>query len=135
MNYIRNNNNYSDEDIFQRYDDLIFDVINDEIYKKKKNLIILIRDILNCGVKERDFDVIRFLICKVKDIRNQDVSGELAEHPELRISSNKAIIRVLLKEYFPEYGIDEINYDDYDDEEYAYSPADRNDGHILAKRK
>lgn len=115
--------NYSDEDILYFYGGMIDDIVNDEICETKEEAVKLIKDIISCGIKIWEYDKVMFLVSKVQEIKNNDNLEEVSNYLLLKNKSNKDIIRLLIKKYYPnEY--DDSFYESYS-EEFTFDNDDK----------
>ena len=120
---MKNKYDVSLEDVNFYYEDIIENAVNDEIFKYKRCVASLIKDILECGVDRNDYEEIKFIISKVKEIRERDLIA-LKEKikPENLYSSNKDIINKVINYYYPK---DKDDFLDKYDEEFTYDDDDK----------
>ena len=84
-------------DIEDYYKFIIDIYTNEEIKKYKKCYVMLIKDILECGIDKDDFDTIIFLINSIIYIRSND-KDNIKNKGYININ-NKDLINILLHNY------------------------------------
>ena len=84
-------------DIEDYYKFIIDIYTNEEINKYKKCYVMLIKDILECGIDKDDFDTIIFLINSIIYIRSND-KDNIKNKGYININ-NKDLINILLHNY------------------------------------